>query len=483
MLHPLRVVLFSLLILLAACARNSRNQLPSVVEETRPSLEVTEEAVASAVADAAATRENSLVDSVDAGFATAEPLVVERVPQESVPALDTDEIAPALVSEARAITAANDTIQQQLVMSEMIGLILERYVDESVNNVDWAAVLEDYQNDAELQRDWEFWRTMAETLALLEDSDAFYMSPPDVQAYEQMIRGNQGNSGVGVVTVPQPATRDVLIAWAIEGNGAYAAGVRSGDRLLAIDGRAVCCDQTGMMFQGLRGAADSTVRLTIQRGNEAQRTLTVSRQPLMLQQTVSRRRVGSVGIITIHSFVTETAAKEVWDAWSALNVQGGMSGLVIDIRPNTGGFEQQMTETLRLFADGNAGVYRSRQGAAPLVIAGQDIHNSQTIPMAILIGEATGSQAEIFAGVLQQFGRATLIGSATQGNVTSIFPHDLADGARVWLPEDRFELRDGSSWSGTGLVPDIEIAQAWSDIGSDEDDPALAAALVRLRNR
>lgn len=462
-----------LVLSLAACTSGVRNSLlPEVETVVAPALEITE------LAESA---------ELDQGFATAEPLVVEHR-ETGGSGLDSAEIAPevdaaSFVSEARALETANDIATQQLVMSEMVSLIWTNYLDETANGVDWQAVLEDNQNSIAPLSDADFWLAMSDALALLEDRDAYYMSPAEVQAYEQMVRGKEGKAGIGIVTMPRPDSQDALIAWAIEGNAAYTAGIRSGDRLVSVNNAPSCCNEYGLLHGGLRGKLNSTVMLTVQTASGPKRWIQVRRQPLLLANSVEAQRFGEIGVMTIHSFVAETTGEEVEAAWEQLNAQGGLSGLVVDVRPNTGGFEEEMSQALGLFLNGKVGTFRNRQGIVPLNVFGQNRHSSQSIPLVVLIGEATGNQAEIFAGVLQDFQRATLVGAATQGKLTSIFPHDLSDGSRVWLPEDQFERLDGSSWAGTGLTPDVPISQNWSDIGWDDNDLALAAAIVSLRDR
>lgn len=473
MLRIRTILLYGLTIFFAACSGNASNfVLPPTATQTVTPLAITEAAP-------------EVVEAEDA-FATQEPLVVQS--GDAARGVDSAEIAPLQlqttpINEVDALEAAADVAMQQLVMSEMISLLQTNYVDETLNGVDWQAVLEDQQNSIDVQSDAQFWVSMAETLALLEDTDAYFMSPEEVQAYEQMIRGREGQVGIGVVTMPRPKRRDALIVWAIEDNAAFEAGVRSRDRLIAVDGEPVCCDARGNMLNLIAGSADSTVQLTIQSPDEAERLVNVTRQPLMLHNPVEAERIGDVGVITIHSFVVEEVDLMVLRAWEQLNATEDLNGLVIDVRSNTGGFEQEMTHTMALFTNGNVGAFRGRHGSAPLLVAGRDELGSQSIPLVILIGEATGSQAEIFAGVLQAQDRATLIGNHTQGKINSIFPHDLSDGSRVWLPEDRFELHNGHSWISQGLTPDVEIKQAWSEIADMDDDQVLAAALVLLRGR
>lgn len=90
------------------------------------------------------------------------------------------------------------------------------------------------------------------------------------------------------------------------------------------------------------------------------------------------------------------------------------------------------------------------------------------------------SYGEIFAGILQDLGRARLVGQTTLGNVEQLHRFDFTDGSRAWLATDRFDpLNAAPTWEQSGVVPDVVVAGAWEDF-RPEDDPIVAAALQLL---
>ena len=107
------------------------------------------------------------------------------------------------------------------------------------------------------------------------------------------------------------------------------------------------------------------------------------------------------------------------------------------------------------------------------------VHNSQTVPLVVLIGRETRSYAEIFAGVLQNIGRARLVGIRTRGNVETIWPHDFEDDSRIWIAEESFRPLSGGNWEEQGILPDYYVSGDWADFTS-ENDPQLEIALQLL---
>jgi C-terminal processing protease CtpA/Prc len=140
-----------------------------------------------------------------------------------------------------------------------------------------------------------------------------------------------------------------------------------------------------------------------------------------------------------------------------------------------------MEGVLSLFTFGEPGGYLSRTRLEPLNLAGRDLSGSQTLPLVVLVSEATNSSGELFAGLLQERARAQIIGGTTRANVETLFAHDLPDGSQLWLAEERFVPLSGARWEETGIVPDLLIEQSWDGFVESADDEALRAALEALK--
>ena len=168
--------------------------------------------------------------------------------------------------------------------------------------------------------------------------------------------------------------------------------------------------------------------------------------------------------------------REIWDA---LNGDGALVGLILDLRTNTGGLVTPTNLILSLFVDGEMYYYYEHGDRnIPRTMRGEDIHSSQSIPLAALVGEATNSQAEVFAGILHDMGRAVLIGGTTNGNVETLGGYDLPDGSQLYLADDTLIPLSGADWETHGLTVDIFIEQRWSAITNEQDDQTLAAAIT-----
>ena len=109
--------------------------------------------------------------------------------------------------------------------------------------------------------------------------------------------------------------------------------------------------------------------------------------------------------------------------------------------------------------------------------------NSQNIPLVILIGPQSNSYAELFSGILQANGRATLIGQTSRGNVETTHRHDFTDGSRAHIADETFIPADApdANWEETGIIPDSEVIQAWHEFATPEEDLTLIAAIDQFK--
>jgi carboxyl-terminal processing protease len=94
----------------------------------------------------------------------------------------------------------------------------------------------------------------------------------------------------------------------------------------------------------------------------------------------------------------------------------------------------------------------------------------------VLVGRETESFGEIFSGILQERGRALIVGRLTDGNVETLWRSDLEDGSRAWIASETFRPPNGADWEESGIVPDVEIPLDWDEF-TVEADPQLQAAL------
>jgi carboxyl-terminal processing protease len=159
---------------------------------------------------------------------------------------------------------------------------------------------------------------------------------------------------------------------------------------------------------------------------------------------------------------------------------GPLDGLILDVRMNGGGASSVAYPILEYFIDGELGEFVSRDDARSLAIDANEIQNSQTVPLIVMVSEDTVSFGEIFAGVLKDAGRAQIVGETSLGNVEVLHGYDFEDGSQVWIAAETFHSAfSDANWEETGIVPDVQAFAEWNTFYFDTD-PSVAAAVDLL---
>jgi carboxyl-terminal processing protease len=222
------------------------------------------------------------------------------------------------------------------------------------------------------------------------------------------------------------------------------------------------------------------VTVVVQTPGEEPRQVTMTRQSisstLPVDHTVITTDSGKrIGYLLLVTFADSTVDESVKQALQDLTADGPLDGLIIDNRPNGGGADTVVLPILSYLTEGTLGYWVNRDEERALRLPRpQDINGSQEVPLVVLVGLDTVSFGEIFAGVLQDNGRATLVGETTGGNVETLWGYDFEDGSRAWIAHDSFRPANDpqADWEANGIIPDVFAPANW-DEHTLETDPAV----------
>ncbi len=303
----------------------------------------------------------------------------------------------------------------------------------------------------------------------------------DASEYEEMLIGTSGNySGVGI----EVNLRDgkVLVVAPIEGTPADAAGIRSGDVIVAIDGVAVSGDNVTSAINRLRGRPGTRVKLTVSRADVPELLhFDLVRSHVQVHSVRARLLEPGIAYLRISQF-SETTGADLRTALVGLRRQPGaaaVKGLVLDLRNNPGGVLDAAVEVSDDFLD--AGVIVTASGRGPDANFRHEARAGDLLdgaPMVVLVNGGSASASEIVAGALQDHHRATIVGSRTfgKGSVQTVMP--LSHGRAIKLTTSRYFTPSGASINGAGIAPDVDLG-AEAETSAAGADPALERA-VRL---
>lgn len=415
----------------------------------------------------------------------------DYVPGVSVPAdipepipLPTD-LPPATTTPFPVTKVDAETTEQQLaVFEELWDVINEEYLYTDFNGRDWEALGEYYRGMIEegLSEEDFYW-AMDALIYELGDNHSYFESPEQVRESDAQFSGNNDYVGIGVLVESVPDANRGVIVLTFPGGAAEEAGLRAHDAILAVDGEPLL-DETGALKDIIRGPVDTQVTLTIQRPGEEPYDYTFTRRRITGSLPITACMVPDtrIGYIFIPGLSDETVPEQVEEALEAFMADGELDGLILDNRQNAGGADSVLEDLLSFFTTGVQGHFINRTDERPLRIRGNEIGNSQTVPLVVLVDTNTASFGEVMSGVMQNSGRAWVMGETTPGNVETMWGYDFDDGSRAWVAHDTFRPlnQENAVWETTGIVPDEIVPSRW-DLFTEATDPVLAAAVEWLQ--
>lgn len=138
--------------------------------------------------------------------------------------------------------------------------------------------------------------------------------------------------------------------------------------------------------------------------------------------------------------------------------RGRVRAVMIDLRHNYGGYLDTAYNVLSTFVRGRLGTEYDLYGeTAVRREPGLYYRELRGIPIVVFVDADTHSAAELVAGILAQKRDAIIIGQTSAGNTEIVYPFDFSDGSRLWLATGGFQLDDGTSIEGRGVIPDVVI--------------------------
>jgi carboxyl-terminal processing protease len=283
----------------------------------------------------------------------------------------------------------------------------------------------------------------------LGDPYTAYFTKDEFTSFMEMATGEY--EGIGVVVTEDAEGYTYVIA-AQKGTPAEAAGIKTGDKIMKVNGEDVSKLGSDQVVSKVKGPADTTVTLTIARGEETI-DMELVRKAIEVQ-TVASRVIGNKGYIQISEFGNNTAT----DFETQLNdlLAQNITGLVIDLRSNPGGGVNQAVEIADRLLGETVVVYTVDKAGKKTEYKSNGTEQL-SMPIAVLINEGSASSSEILAGALQDTGAATLVGTKSFGKGVVQEVLKLPDGSGIKITNSEYFTPSGNNIQGKGLEPNVAI--------------------------
>jgi carboxyl-terminal processing protease len=317
-------------------------------------------------------------------------------------------------------------------------------------------------------------RSLEQAVGSLDDRFSHYFAPRDFTDFQAATEGRF--EGVGMTV--EEVERGLRVLTVYDGSPADRGGLKPGDVITHVDGRAIAGQSSEESTTRIKGPAGTSVRLTVRSKGEV-RELNLERAEVEIPVVKAEmRRDGGRKIAHVQlAGFTSGAHGEVGDAVRRLLKQGA-EGVVLDLRDNGGGLLNEAVMVSSIFiADGKIVTTRGRSRPEQVYEATGGAIDTD-IPVVVLVNDRSASASEIVTGALQDRDRATVVGTRTFGKGVFQEIEPLANGGALditvgeyFLPSGR-NLGGGGVERGSGVSPDI---RAEDDPETPRDEALLAA--------
>lgn len=291
--------------------------------------------------------------------------------------------------------------------------------------------------------------------------------------YKKLTETTNGTfSGIGAVCQIS-SEGGILLVDVYESGAGYKAGLRSGDRIIQVDGTDVTDMDLSSAVALVKGEKGTQVGLKIVRDG-ATSDYTVVRDEIEVQTVNYAITEDNIGYISVSQFENVTA-KQFKAAIEELKSEGA-KGIIIDIRNNPGGLLTTVISMLKDILPNGLIVYTEDKDGNRKEYSDND-NEELDMPLAVLVNGNSASASEIFAGAIQDYGKGVIVGTQTfgKGIVQTVKP--LTDGSAIKFTIAKYFTPKGQDIHGKGVTPDVVVEY---DKDADEDTQ-ISAALESVR--
>lgn len=276
------------------------------------------------------------------------------------------------------------------------------------------------------------------------DPHSIYISARDRVMANEELRGNF--DGIGVEFNIFQDT--IVVVTALSGGPSEALGIRSGDKIIEVDGENVAGIgiTTQDVMRLLKGPRGSEVNVGILRNKDTQLEFKIVRDKIpQYSIDVSYMVNDVIGYIKLNRF-SATTNEEFSKALAKLKEQG-MTKLVLDLQGNGGGYMSMAIDLADEFLSANKKIVYTdgKDKRLNTNASSTSKGNFETGDLIILVNEGSASASEILAGALQDNDRALIVGRRTFGKGLVQNPFDLSDGSELRLTISRYYTPSGRS--------------------------------------
>ena len=354
------------------------------------------------------------------------------------------------------------------------------FTQEQMERLEYAASLIDKNYLYEYDTDAMIDGAISGMVKGLGNKFTYYQTEEEYQ--ESLQSGKSDYVGIGVHLTYDEETDVIRVLGTMPDSPAEKAGIKGGDLIFQVDDLIITADTYYDGVNNIRGEEGTDVKIRVKRGDEILE-FTITRQKIQ-ENNVTSEIIDGIGYIRIFAFDNDIY-KQFRTAYDEIANQG-ISGLVIDLRNNPGGYVDDTLKILDMFVGEEDVLRLVDKNGKEKVYSTTDAENID-IPLAVIVNQNSASASEIFASIVMELNRGEVFGTQTFGKGVVQYVLRIKDHGSIDCVAAQYFTPSGVVIQDNGITPTnvVEVDEEYKNntfIPRDKD-AQLQGALEYIKNK
>ena len=294
------------------------------------------------------------------------------------------------------------------------------------------------------------------------DPHTAYMDPDETKEFDKSLSGQIGG-GIGA-EIGLRNNKPTIIK-PLENSPAQKAGIKAGEAIVKVNDEASSDWSVEKVVSKIRGEVGTSVKLTLLSDGQT-REVSVVRQNIV-SPAVESEIDGEIGILKVNRFGDDTVSLS--RKYASEFVEKGVKKVILDLRNNPGGTVGAAQGLLGIWLDNQIAMTERRGSEIVKTLRTTGTPILGNMKTVVLINGNSASASEITAGVLREYGKATLVGQKSYGKGSVQIVLGLPGGSQMKVTEARWYTPKGKNIDKTGIEPDVKVDLSSDDVNNNVD--------------
>ena len=294
------------------------------------------------------------------------------------------------------------------------------------------------------------------------DPHTVYMDPDETKEFDKSLSGQIGG-GIGA-EIGLRNNKPTIIK-PLENSPAQKAGIKAGEVIVKVNDEASSDWSVEKVVSKIRGEVGTSVKLTLLSDGKT-REVSVVRQNIV-SPAVESEIDGEIGILKVNRFGDDTVSLS--RKYASEFVEKGVKKVILDLRNNPGGTVGAAQGLLGIWLDNQIAMTERRGSEIVKTLRTTGTPILGNMKTVVLINGNSASASEITAGVLREYGKATLVGQKSYGKGSVQIVLGLPGGSQMKVTEARWYTPKGKNIDKTGIEPDVKVDLSSDDVNNNVD--------------